>query len=54
VIADPFLFETAGDGLAIGEVIEDMDETFAIWTERELVKRKRALIRDAEQHDRHL
>ncbi|WP_347093291.1 hypothetical protein [Sphingomonas parapaucimobilis] len=53
-VADPFLLEVDGDGLAIGGMIDGMDEIFAIWTERELVQRKKALIKDAEQRDRRL
>lgn len=51
-IVDPYLLEFDPDGLAIGGIIEGLDEIFAIWIEKALVRRKTALTKKAEQLDR--
>jgi len=51
-ILDPFLLEMDNDGLAIGPVLDGMDEIFAIWVEKALVDRKKAVIKAGERLDR--
>ena len=53
-LIDPYLLERDVDGLQIGDVVEPLDEIFAIWIEKELVQRKTALIKKAEQLDRQI
>lgn len=50
-IVDPFLLEMDNDGLAIGPMLDGLDEVFAIWTEKALVDRKKAVIKEAERLD---
>jgi hypothetical protein len=50
-ILDPFLLEVDNDGLAIGSMLDGMDEIFAIWIEKALVDRKKAVIKEAERLD---
>ena len=53
-LVDPYLLELDGDrdGLQIGDLVEGLDEIVAIWIEKALVRRKKALISQAEQLDR--
>ncbi|URW75918.1 hypothetical protein M9980_01420 [Sphingomonas donggukensis] len=50
-LADPYLLEFDSDGLAIGPLLDSMDEIFAIWTEKTLVRRKEALAKRAKRLD---